>query len=62
MLGGLAALAYKAGSAAFQLCELEQVTDLPDITLSAKVHLVKATVFPIVVYGCEIWTIKKTEC
>lgn len=30
MLGGLAALAYKAGSAAFQLCELEQVTDLPE--------------------------------
>jgi len=30
VLGGLAALAYKAGSAAFQLCELEQVTDLPE--------------------------------
>ena len=32
-----------------------------DITLSAKVHLVKATFFPVVMYGCEIWTIKKTE-
>ena len=33
-----------------------------DITLSAKVHLVKAMVFPVVMYGCEIWTIKKAEC
>ena len=32
-----------------------------DITLSAKVHLVKATFFPVVMYGCEIWTIKKAE-
>ena len=33
-----------------------------DITLPTKVHLVKAMVFLVVVYGCEIWTIKKTEC
>ena len=32
-----------------------------DITLSAKVHLVKAVVFPVVMYGCESWTIKKAE-
>ena len=32
-----------------------------DITLSTKVHLVKAMVFPVVLYGCENWTIKKTE-
>ena len=32
------------------------------ITLPTKVHLVKATVFPVVMYGCESWTIKKTEC
>ena len=32
-----------------------------DITLSTKVHLVKATVFPVVRYGCESWTVKKTE-
>ena len=32
-----------------------------DITLSTKVHLVKALVFPVVMYGCEIWTIKKAE-
>ena len=33
-----------------------------DNTLSTKVHLVKAMVFPIVMYGCESWTIKKAEC
>ena len=33
-----------------------------DITLSTKVHLVKAMVFPVIVYGCESWTIKKAEC
>ena len=32
-----------------------------DITLTAKVHLVKAMVFPVVMYGCESWTIKKAE-
>jgi len=32
------------------------------ITLSTKVRLVKATVFPVVIYGCESWTIKKAEC
>ena len=33
-----------------------------DITLSTKVHLVQAIVFPVVIYGCESWTIKKAEC
>ena len=33
-----------------------------DITLSTKVCLVKAMVFPVVIYGCESWTIKKAEC
>ena len=33
-----------------------------DMTLSAKVHIVKAMVFPIVMYGCESWSIKKSEC
>ena len=33
-----------------------------DITLSTKVHLVKAMVFPVVMYGCKSWTIKRTEC
>ena len=33
-----------------------------DITLPTKVHIVKAMVFPVVIYGCESWTIKKAEC
>ena len=33
-----------------------------DITLLTKVHLVKAVVFPVVMYGCESWTIKKAQC
>ena len=33
-----------------------------DITLPTKVHLVKAMVFPVVMYGCESWTIKRAEC
>ena len=33
-----------------------------DITLPTNVHLVKATVFPVVMYGCESWTVKKAEC
>ena len=33
-----------------------------DITLPTKVHLVKAMVFPVIMYGCETWTIKKAEC
>ena len=33
-----------------------------DITLPTKVHLVKAMAFPVVMYGCESWTIKKAEC
>ena len=33
-----------------------------DVTLVTKVHLVKATVFPVVMYGCKSWTIKKAEC
>ena len=44
------------------IINLDSILKCRDITLLAKVHLVKAMVFPIVVYGCEIWTIKKTEC
>ena len=33
-----------------------------DVTLLMKVHVVKAVIFPVVMYGCESWTIKKTEC
>ena len=41
---------------------LESVLKSRDITLLTKVHLVIATVFPVVMYGCESWTIKKVEC
>ena len=36
--------------------------DSKDITLLTKVHVLKATVFPVVMYGCESWTLKKAEC
>ena len=41
---------------------LDSILKSRDITLSAKVWLLKAMVFPVVIYGCESWTIKKTEC
>ena len=40
---------------------LDSIFKSRDITLPTKVHLVKATVFPVVMYGCEIWTVKKAE-
>ena len=40
---------------------LDGILKSRDITLSAKVHLVKAMVFPVVMYGCESWTVKKAE-
>ena len=43
------------------MTNLDSIFKSRDITLSTKVHLVKATVFPVVVYGCESWTIKKAE-
>ena len=44
------------------MTNLDSIFKSRDITLSTKVHLVKAMVFPIVTYGCESWTIKKAEC
>ena len=44
------------------MTSLKRVLKSRDITLPTKVHLVKAMVFPVVMYGCESWTIKKTEC
>ena len=41
---------------------LDSILKSRNITLSTKVHLVKAMVFPVVMYGCESWTIKKAEC
>ena len=43
------------------MTNLESLLKSRDITLSTKVHLVKAMVFPVVLYGCESWTIKKAE-
>ena len=43
------------------ITNLESVLKNKDITLATKVHLVKAVVFPVVMYGCESWTIKKAE-
>ena len=43
------------------MTNLDSIFKSRDITLSAKVHLVKAMVFPVVMYGCESWTIKKAE-
>ena len=44
------------------MTNLDCILKSRDITLPTKVHLVKAMVFPVVRYGCESWTIKKTEC
>ena len=43
------------------MINLDSILKSRDITLSTKVHLVKAMVFPVVMYGCESWTIKKAE-
>ena len=44
------------------MTNLDNVLKSKDITLPTKVHLVKAMVFPVVMYGCESWTIEKDEC
>ena len=44
------------------MTNLDSILKSRDMTLSTKVHLVKAMAFPVVVYGCESWTIKKAEC
>ena len=44
------------------MTNLDSILKSGDITWSTKVHLVKAMVFPVVMYGCESWTIKKAEC
>ena len=44
------------------IAKLDNLLKSRDITLPTKVHLVKAMVFPVVMYGCESWTIKKAEC
>ena len=44
------------------LTNLDSILKSRDITLPTKIHLIKAMVFPVVMYGCESWTIKKAEC
>ena len=44
------------------MTNLDSILKSRDITLSIKVHLVKTMVFPVVMYGCESWTVKKAEC
>ena len=44
------------------MTNLDSIIKTGDITLPTKVHLVKAMVFPVVMYGCESWTVKKAEC
>ena len=50
-----------ASSLEEKLDQLDSILQSRDITLPMKVHLVKAMVFPVVMYGCESWTIKKAE-
>ena len=44
------------------MTNLDSILRSRDITLPTKVHLVKAMVFPVVMHGCESWTVKKAEC
>ena len=44
------------------MTNLDSILKSRDITLPTKVHLVKTMVFPVVMYGCESWTVKKAEC
>ena len=44
------------------MTNLDSILESRDITLPTKVHLAKAMVFPVVMYGCESWIIKKAEC
>ena len=44
------------------MSNLDSILKSKDITFPTKVHLVKAIVFPVVMYGCESWTVKKAEC
>ena len=44
------------------MTKLDSILKSRDVNLPTKVHLVKATVFPVAMHGCESWTIKKAEC
>ena len=59
--GILQARVLEWGAIAFSVTNLDNVLKSRDITLPTKVHLVKAMVFPVIMYGCESWTVKKAE-
>ena len=44
------------------MTDIDSILKSRDVTLSTKIYLVKAMVFPVVIYGCESWTVKKPEC
>ena len=50
------------GDRSHEMINLDSILKIRNIVLLTKVHLVKAVVFPVVMYGCESWTIKKAEC
>ena len=50
------------GAIAFSVTNLDSILKSRNIALPTKVHLVKAIVFPVVMYGCKSWTINKAEC
>ena len=53
---------FEAVNVVIVMTNLDSILKTRDTTLSTKVRLVKAMVFPVVMYGCESWTIKKAEC
>ena len=53
--------AYSMEGKHLDMTYLDSILKSRDITLPTKVHLVKAMVFPVVMYGCESWTVKKAE-
>ena len=57
----IAAMKLKDASWKKRFDDLDSIFKSRDITLPTKVHLIKAIVFPVVMYGCESWTIKKAE-
>ena len=57
----IAAMKSKDACSLEEMSNLDSVLKSRDITLPTKVRLVKAMVFPVVMYGCESWTIKKAE-
>ena len=59
--GILQARVLEWAAIAFSMTNLDSILKCRDITLPTKVHLVKAMVFPVVMYGCESWTVKKAE-